>query len=187
MSGAAPPAVEIRPATTGRELEEVRSLLRAYNRHLSTILDPALLQRRATELEQLPGAFAPPRGALLLATIADRPVGCVGLRPLPAATIATPPTAAECCRLWVSAEARGHSLGRRLVQAVIAIARENGYHDLYLNCVPETMPAGFHLYTGLGFTPVAPYKPVAIPGIRYLRLPLDPAAAAALTRPADPR
>lgn len=159
----------LRTATTETELEEVRALLCEYNEFLFGIIDPALLRHRETELEALPGTFAPPRGALLLATLAGRSAGCIGLRPLP---LPNGEAAAECCRMWVTQAARGRSLGRLLVQSVLDLARKQGYTALYLNSVPSTMAAAFRLYEEFGFVPTAPYKQVLIPGIRFFRLAL---------------
>ena len=161
MTAASVNEVQLRTATAEPDLDQVRSLLREYNEFLFDIIDPALLRHRETELEELPGAFAPPRGA-----------------PPPPLQTHPPPPPAECCRMWVTHAARGRSLGRVLVQKVIDLAREQGYTALYLNNVPETMAAAYRLYLEFGFVPVAPYKHVAIPGIRFFRLALSPATAA---------
>ncbi len=162
-------SVAIRVVTRSSELDQVRALLREYNAHLFTIIDPALLRHRETELDELPGSFAPPQGALLMATAGDKALGCVGLRPL--VTTANE-GAAECCRMWVSSVARGRSLGRQLIQTVIAQAREKGYTALYLNCAPSVMAAAHRLYLEFGFVPTQPYKHVPIPGIEFFRLAL---------------
>src|SRR6478672_110087 len=95
------------------DVEETRALFREYAASLPFTLD---FQGFDRELAELPGPYAPPRGALLLA----RGAGCVGLRPLDDATC-------ELKRLYVRPPARGTGLGRRLVEAIVAEARRLGY------------------------------------------------------------
>ena len=61
------------------DVEEVRALVREYAASLPFALD---FQDFDRELNELPGDYAPPRGALLLA----RGAGCVGLRPIDGTT-----------------------------------------------------------------------------------------------------
>ena len=174
MSNTSPTAaLEIRAATSSQQIDQVRALLQDYNAYLFTVINPALLRHRETELAELPGSFAPPQGSLLLAAVGEQAVGCVGLRPI---VTDQKELAGECCRLWVSADARGQSLGRHLLQAVCTQARKSGYAALYLNCAPSVMATAHRLYLELGFVPSAPYKQVLIPGIHFFRLDLNPAS-----------
>ena len=59
------------------QLEHVRNLFREYQAELPSV------RSRSRPSFQLPGEYAPPKGKLLLATVAGQPVGCVGLRPFP--------------------------------------------------------------------------------------------------------
>jgi putative acetyltransferase len=105
------------------DLEEIRTLFREYAASLPFALD---FQNFDRELAELPGAYAPPRGALLLA----RGAGCVGLRPIDE-------TICEMKRLYVRPSARGTGLGRRLAEAVVAEARRLGYLHMRLDTVPN--------------------------------------------------
>lgn len=58
------PGWTIAQADSGRDIEEVRNLFRAYAGSLAVDLS---FQRFEAELEQLPGLYAPPGGRLLLA------------------------------------------------------------------------------------------------------------------------
>jgi putative acetyltransferase len=138
-------------------VEEVRVLFREYAAALPFALD---FQDFDREVAELPGAYAPPRGALLLA----RAAGCVGLRPIDQTTC-------ELKRLYVRPSARGTGLGRRLAEAAIAHARRLGYARIRLDTVPG-MDSAQSLYERLGFREIAPYRPNPIPGARFLELEL---------------
>jgi len=139
------------------DVDEVRTLFREYAASLRFEL---AFQDFDRELAELPGPYAPPRGALLLA----RGAGCVGLRPL-AETIC------ELKRLYVRPSARGTGLGRRLAEAIVAEGRKLGYTHMRLDTVPG-MDAAQSIYGQLGFRPIAPYRPNPIPGAVFLELQL---------------
>jgi len=139
------------------QVDGVRVLFREYAASLPFALDFQDFER---EVDELPGAYAPPRGALLLA----RGAGCVGLRPID-------DTTCELKRLYVRPSARGTGLGRRLTEAVIAEARRLGYARMRLDTVPG-MDAAQSLYEQLGFREIAPYRSNPIPGARFLELEL---------------
>lgn len=142
----------------GEHLDEVRALLGEYWRAFG--FTPCF-QGFDEELAGLPGAYGPPRGALLLAPGA----GCVALRPLDART-------AEMKRLYVRPQARGAGLGRTLALAAIARARELGFARLVLDTIPERMDAAVKLYRSMGFRDTAPYGPAPTPCGLCLELPL---------------
>jgi GNAT superfamily N-acetyltransferase len=139
------------------DLAEVRTLLGEYAASLPFALDFQDFER---ELRELPGEYAPPRGALLLA----RGEGCVALRPLDATTC-------EMKRLYVRPSARGTGLGRRLVEAIVAEARRLGYTQMRLDTVPG-MDAAQSLYGQVGFREIPPYRLNPIPNARFLALEL---------------
>lgn len=95
-------------------------------------------------------AFGPPGGAVVLARIDGRPVGCVGLRTLS-------PAVGELKHLFVLAEARGRGVARGLVDAVERLAREAGQRTLLLDtAAPLVEAAG--LYRGCGYREVPAYN-----------------------------
>ena len=143
------------------ELEEVRALLREYAESLPFALD---FQDFDRELEELPGAYAPPRGALLVARLEGKPVGCVALRPLIGGTC-------EMKRLFVRPSARGHGLGRLLATAVVDEARRCGYTHMRLDTTPG-MDSAQLIYEELGFQTTEPYTHNPVPGTRFLQLDL---------------
>jgi putative acetyltransferase len=116
------------------------------------------------ELAELPGAYAPPRGRLLLALVGGLPAGCVALRPQGA-------DACEMKRLYVRPAQRGSGLGRALVERVVGEARSAGYRCMRLDTVPAMQEAQA-LYRALGFRDIAAYTANPVPGARFLELTL---------------
>jgi putative acetyltransferase len=157
----------IRAAATTNDLEEARALFREYAAWLAVDL---CFQGFSEELATLPGAYAPPRGMLLLAGPAAATLGCIALRPL--TDDASPSGAvAEVKRLYVRPAARGTGLGRDLVQAVIDGARAIGYGELKLDTL-DRMAEARSLYAKLGFHECAPYYHNPIAGAVYMAMAL---------------
>ena len=102
------------------------------------------------------GTILAPGGQILLADLAERTVGCVALLPMPG-------DAYEVAKMAVAPEAQGRGVGRLLLEAAIAWAREKGARRLYLESNARLAPA-LHLYEAAGFRhlpmearPVSPY------------------------------
>jgi ribosomal protein S18 acetylase RimI-like enzyme len=142
-------------------LAEIRRLFRAYERSLSFPLD---FQDFDDELDALPGQYAPPRGALLVARVDGAAAGCVGLRPLDSETC-------EMKRLYVAEAHRGLGIGRLLAETVIRTGRDLGYLRIRLDTTPEMVTAQA-LYRRLGFREIAPYTHNPVPGALFLELGL---------------
>jgi GNAT superfamily N-acetyltransferase len=158
---------QIAPAHTAADLGAVARLFEAYAASLEVDL---AYQDFATELATLPGKYAPPGGALLLARRNDgAPLGCIALRPM------LPDGCCEMKRLFVSPEARGLGLGRALIAALIIEARRIGYREMRLDTLPS-MAAAMALYEGLGFVDIAPYYDTPVAGTRFLAKSLVGAA-----------
>jgi putative acetyltransferase len=117
------------------------------------------------ELRDLPGPYAPPHGALLLADVEGEPAGCVAVRPLA-------PGICELKRLYVRSRFQGAGLGRQLAGAAMEAARRMGYLRMRLDTLPE-MQAAQRLYESLGFYDIPPYYDSPIPGKRCLEAALN--------------
>jgi len=154
----------IRHAVTAAEIAQARLLFEEYAASIGVDL---CFQNFSAELATLPGAYAPPRGALLLAGPALRPCGCVALRALPDGD----PLIGEVKRLYVRPDARGSGLGRALVLQALAEANAIGYRELKLDTLP-TMAAARALYASLGFRECAAYYRNPLDGVVYMSLAL---------------
>jgi ribosomal protein S18 acetylase RimI-like enzyme len=155
----------IHQAFSPQDIERARELFREYADWLKVDL---CFQGFEGELATLPGGYAPPDGRLLIAYHHEKPVGCIALRRLDAST-------GEIKRLYVRSEARGRRTGRRLVEQLIAAAREIGYRRLVLDTLPQ-MTQALALYHWFGFRETPGYYANPLPGVAYLALDLAPAA-----------
>lgn len=152
----------IAPARFPQDTETVRALFRAYLDGLGLDLS---FQGVEAELADLPGKYAPPAGAVLLARDAAGAVlGTVAMRPLA-------PGIAEMKRLYLRPEARGLGLGRRLVAAIIEAARAAGYERMRLDTQAD-MAAAIASYEAAGFRPVENYNANPLPDSRHFELVL---------------
>ena len=147
-------------------LDAVRELFREYAGGLGVDL---CFQGFDGELAGLPGDYAEPQGALLLALVDGAPAGCGALRRLPDVDY---PNACEMKRLYVRRAFRRFGLGRALAQALIDQATRAGYTTLLLDTLDD-MEAARGLYGSLGFVEVPPYYFNPIAGAHYLKVDLD--------------
>jgi len=100
------------------------------------------------------GTILAPGGQILLADIAGRTAGCVAL-------LAMEDDAYEVAKMAVAPEAQGHGVGRRLLEAAIAWARERNARRLYLESNARLAPA-LRLYESAGFRHLSPQaRPVS--------------------------
>jgi putative acetyltransferase len=160
------PQIQLFNATSPSQLEPVRDIFREYAKGLGVDL---CFQDFETELANLPGEYAPPRGALLLATVDGKLAGCCAMRPMDATDY---PNAAEMKRLYVRRAFRGLGLGRQLAEAALDVARQGGYTSVLLDTLDD-MEAARALYEDLGFEEIPPYYHNPIPGAHYLKADLE--------------
>lgn len=150
----------IRSANWPADLRTVRRLFQDYRHWIDEHRDTtptaegtvtAGLRGIDKQIAELPGAYGPPRGEILLAFIDDEPVACGALRELE-------PTVGEIKRLYVRADHRGPEFGKILTSALLRRSRELGYERVRVDTLP-TMFSAIQFYQELGFHPIPPYWP----------------------------
>lgn len=149
--GRRPPAT-VRSASWPEDLATVRRLFQEYRQWIAEHQDStagseprvrsglALVDRLIAEL---PGAYGPPRGVILLWFKGESLVACGALRELE-------PKVGEIRRIYVRSDYRGKAFGHPFVRALIDRARELGYETLKADTLP-TMTAAIEFYQELGF------------------------------------
>ena len=163
MSAAGPPggATEITAVRDPADLAVVHELFEEYAAWIGVDLS---FQDFARELASLPGDYAPPGGAILLARSGGEVAGCVAVRPLE-------PGVCEMKRMFVRSAFRGRGVGRALADAIIAEARRIGYARMRLDTLPW-MREAMALYARLGFRPLGAYRHNPIEGAVFMELEL---------------
>ena len=155
------PAKPTITAATASDLADVRAMLNEYAAWVGVDL---CFQNFTRELADLPGDYAPPDGALLVARGEAGLIGMVAMR-------RRDRNRAEMKRLFVRDAARGTGVGRRLADRIIVEARARGYREICLDTLPVMQDAQ-RLYTRLGFQDIAPYYNSPIEGTRFMSLML---------------
>ena len=168
-------AEAIRQARSAEDIALARALFVEYARDIQVDL---CFQGFEEELATLPGAYAPPRGRLLLAGTPGAAFGCIALRPLDTTlgrgsgtSRRTRALVAEVKRLYVQLPYRSQGLGKRLARALCDEARAVGYRELRLDAL-LWMTAARALYSELGFRECAPYYDSPLADTVYMTLTL---------------
>lgn len=149
---------EITPATSAKQIEEAKTLFREYESWLGMSL---CFQSFEDEVAGLPGRYARPGGRLYIAYVDGEPAGCIALREIE-------PGVCEMKRLFLRESARGLGLGVRLIDQVIADAREIGYAKMRLDTYPPKMGKAVGLYEAHGFNEIPPYYDNPHDGVLYM-------------------
>ena len=159
------PAIELVTVESPEHTDAARALIREYADSLGVDL---CFQHLEAELASLPGEYATPAGALLVALVDGQPAGCGAFRALPDVDY---PNACEMKRLFVRRAFRRLGLGRVLAQALMEQAEQAGYSTLLLDTLDD-MEAARGLYAELGFEEIPPYYFNPLPGAHYLKVDL---------------
>lgn len=163
-------SVSIRQAVTPADLASVTKCFHAYTQWLDEDIS---FQDYSTELEGLPGQYAPPFGALLLAVddAQGQVLGCIAMRPL---TVQAEyqqhhPIDQRYCevkRLFLYPSARGRQVGRKLLREVLKRAEAEDYNVALLDTLSR-MASAINLYKSEGFVEVEAYTYNPLKGVMY--------------------
>ena len=159
------PQIKLVTPVTTAELQATRVIFEEYAKQLGVDL---CFQNFDAELNDLPGVYAQPQGALLLALVDGELAGCCAMRQLDAVDY---PNACEMKRLYVRSTHRRLGLGRQLAEAILDEARMAGYHHMLLDTLTE-MESARALYQDLRFEEIPPYYHNPIAGAHYLKVDL---------------
>lgn len=159
------PTIELLSPQTPDQLQATRLIFEEYAAQLGSDL---CFQDFDAELAGLPGEYAAPHGALLLALVDGNLAGCCALRPLAGVDY---PDACEMKRLYVRKAYRRLGLGRQLAEAVMDAGRVAGYHHVLLDTL-SGMESARAMYAELGFQEIPPYYHNPIAGAHYLKAAL---------------
>jgi putative acetyltransferase len=135
--------LRIRPLENAADAEAFRALNEEWIARHFTIEDQ---DRR--QLDDPVAAYIDRGGAILIAELDGRRIGCVALAPDGIGAF-------ELSKMVIASESRGRGAGRVLLAAAIEEARRMGAQSLFLGSSTKLADA-VHLYEELGFRHVAP-------------------------------
>lgn len=122
----------------------IEQYFQELNRRFDTGFDPS------QSIPAAPEEMTPPAGALFIARLRGKPIGCGGLR-------FHPGQPAELKRMWVAPEARGLGLGRRLLQLLERHATEAGVKVVRLE-TNGSLKEAIQLYRSSGYREVPAFN-----------------------------
>ena len=113
------------------------------------------------ELKDPAKKYTSPEGELLVAVEGENVLGMIAYHK-------HSDTRCEMKRLYVKPSCRGMKLGEKLIEELIAHARQAGYKEMVLDTIVPLQSA-IHLYKKLGFTECEPYYHNPMPDVLYFR------------------
>ncbi|MGH7680461.1 MAG: GNAT family N-acetyltransferase [Candidatus Eiseniibacteriota bacterium] len=143
------PAIAITRASTEVENREIQSLVDALGEWDTLeagklgIDEQAVASFYYRDGKGGPEEFAPPDGCMLLATHDGKTAGCIGFHKMEDGIC-------EMKHFYVRPEFRGARIGRRLLDVLLAAARERGYRVMRLETT-TFMANARRLYASMGF------------------------------------
>ena len=149
--------------------DEILSLFTEYTDMLVR-LDPVFqryldIQHYEEEVRDLSAKYGPLDGRLYLARADGHAAGCIALRKLDQERC-------EMKRLYVRPAYRGRHIARRLVDRLIADARDAGYRRMLLDTLPCLSDA-VRMYRKLGFHDIPRYNDSPLDTTLFMELELS--------------
>lgn len=133
----------------------IRSIEKKDNERIAFIIRSVLAEFKANRpgtvyydptTDDLSKLFQAKRSAYFIAEIDGEVVGGSGIFPTPN----LPDACCELVKLYLLPHARGKGIAKVLIQKCFDAAKQNGYHSMYLETMPELSTA-VGLYQQLGF------------------------------------
>ncbi len=158
------PGTKFRRVNWSKDTDTVRRLFQDYRQWLADHVDKKApmdsskkmgLEMIDRQVAELPGAYGPPRGEVILAFSREVVVACGALRELE-------PKVGEIKRIYVREDHRGPGFGPRLTWRLLDRAQELGYERVRVDTL-STMTGAIQFYQDMGFAPIAPYWPHPVP------------------------
>ena len=143
--------LSIHPARSASDLDGARAVLLAYSAWIERDLGYSLARQCfPSELESLPGRYAPPTGDIWVAELDSKIIGAIAYYKFAEGI-------AELKRLYVLPEAGGHGIGRKLFDAVLHAAKANGYEKIRLDTL-RAMESARKIYAHYAFREIEPWN-----------------------------
>jgi DNA-binding MarR family transcriptional regulator/GNAT superfamily N-acetyltransferase len=138
--------LEVRPVDPAHP--DARACLRSYFAELDRRWPPGFDPADGVTAE--PHELRPPKGRMLVAYLREEPVGCGAVKHLAGGP-------SDIKRMWVADSARGLGLGRRLLEALEACARQAGAPAARLE-TNRVLTEAIALYRSAGYVEVEPFN-----------------------------
>lgn len=139
-------------------IQQIKELIIEYTKWLGRNLS---FQNLDDELKDPAKKYTSPEGELLVAVEGGDVLGMIAYHK-------HSDTRCEMKRLYVKPSCRGMKLGEKLIEELIAHARQAGYKEMVLDTIVPLQSA-IHLYQKLGFTECEPYYHNPMPDVLYFR------------------
>lgn len=139
-------------------IQQIKELIIEYTKRLGRNLN---FQNLDDELKDPAKKYTSPEGELLVAVDGEDVLGMIAYHK-------HSDTRCEMKRLYVKPSCRGMKLGEKLIEELIAHARQAGYKEMVLDTIVPLQSA-IHLYKKLGFTECEPYYHNPMPDVLYFR------------------
>lgn len=139
-------------------IQQIKELIIEYTKRLGRNLS---FQNLDDELKDPAKKYTSPEGELLVAVEGEDVLGMIAYHK-------HSDTRCEMKRLYVKPSCRGMKLGEKLIEELIAHARQAGYKEMVLDTIVPLQSA-IHLYKKLGFTECEPYYHNPMPDVLYFR------------------
>lgn len=139
-------------------IQQIKELIIEYTKWLGRNLS---FQNLDDELKDPAKKYTSPEGELLVAVEGEDVLGMIAYHK-------HSDTRCEMKRLYVKPSCRGMKLGEKLIEELIAHARQAGYKEMVLDTIVPLQSA-IHLYKKLGFAECEPYYHNPMPDVLYFR------------------